>query len=136
MKPFLSIITINRNNADGLRQTMESVLSQKCAKPFEYIIIDGASTDGSVDVIKEFLSKKKYASKISYWVSEKDSGIYNAMNKGIAHSNGVLVGILNSGDTFKENAFENLYELNKASPDALLYGAWQGIEHGVFKTGL
>lgn len=87
----LSIITINRNNAEGLRKTIESVVSQTFTD-FEYIIIDGASTDGSVDIIKE------YADRITYWVSEPDTGIYNAMNKGILKANGEYLQFLNSGD--------------------------------------
>ena len=87
----LSIITINRNNAVGLRRTIESVVSQTY-NDFEYIIIDGASTDGSVEVIKE------YSDKITYWVSEPDTGIYNAMNKGILKAKGEYLLFLNSGD--------------------------------------
>ena len=73
----LSIITINYNNAEGLRKTMESVLAQTYTE-IEYIIVDGASTDGSVDVIRELATRPTIK-----WVSEKDTGIYNAMNKGI-----------------------------------------------------
>jgi len=87
----LSIITINLNNASGFQKTIESVISQTFTD-FEYIVIDGGSTDGSVDVIK------KYADKISYWVSEPDKGIYNAMNKGIKNANGEYLQFLNSGD--------------------------------------
>ncbi len=72
----LSIITINYNNREGLRKTIESVVNQTC-QDFEYIVIDGGSTDGSAEVIKEF------EDKIDSWVSEPDKGIYNAMNKGI-----------------------------------------------------
>ena len=87
----LSVITINYNNRDGMRQTIESVVGQTF-RDFEYIVIDGGSTDGSVDVIKE------YADKIDYWVSEKDKGIYNAMNKGVAVAHGEYTQFLNSGD--------------------------------------
>lgn len=87
----LSIITINFNNRDGLRKTIESVVNQTWQE-FEYIIIDGGSTDGSVDVIKE------YADRIDYWVSEPDKGIYNAMNKGVAAAHGEYLLFLNSGD--------------------------------------
>lgn len=87
----LSIITINKNNADGLRKTIESVVPQTF-KDFEYIVIDGASTDGSVDVIKQ------YQDYITYWVSESDTGIYNAMNKGLQLAKGQYVQFLNSGD--------------------------------------
>ena len=87
----LSVVTINRNNASGLRKTIESVVNQTF-HDFEYIVIDGASDDGSVDVIKEF------ADKITYWVSEPDGGIYSAMNKGVRKAQGEYVQFLNSGD--------------------------------------
>ena len=73
---LVSVITINYNNCDGLRHTIKSVARQECNN-FEYIVIDGGSTDSSVEVIKE------YAPKIDFWVSEPDGGIYNAMNKAI-----------------------------------------------------
>jgi glycosyltransferase involved in cell wall biosynthesis len=88
-----SIITVNYNNKDGLRKTIESVIHQTC-RDFEYIVIDGGSTDGSVDVIKE------YDKDIDYWVSEPDNGIYHAMNKGIAHAHGDYLNFMNSGDCF------------------------------------
>ena len=91
--PKLSVITINYNNCDGLRKTIESVVNQTC-KDFEYIIIDGGSTDGSVDVIKE------YTDRIDYWVSEPDKGIYSAMNKGIDVAKGEYCIFMNSGDLF------------------------------------
>ncbi len=80
----LSIITINYNNADGLRKTMESVFAQTC-KEFEYIVVDGASKDGSVEIIREYESihSLNVHSFNFTWVSEPDTGIYNAMNKGI-----------------------------------------------------
>lgn len=92
----LSIITINRNNASGLKKTIESVVSQSFTD-FEYIVIDGASTDESVDIIKS------YSDKISYWVSEPDSGIYNAMNKGLRVAHGEYTLMLNSGDFLVNN---------------------------------
>lgn len=91
---ILSIITINRNNASGLKKTLESVNRQTC-KDFEHIVIDGASTDSSVDEIL----KAEDASVNRRWVSEPDSGIYNAMNKGIRMAEGKYIQILNSGDT-------------------------------------
>lgn len=87
----LSVITINYNNCKGLSKTIQSVVNQTW-KEFEYIIIDGGSTDGSVDVIRE------YADKITYWVSEPDRGIYHAMNKGIDVAKGEYCLFLNSGD--------------------------------------
>ena len=88
-----SVITINYNNRDGLKRTIESVVSQNHSD-FEYIIIDGGSTDGSVGVIKE------YVEDITYWVSEADKGIYNAMNKGTSHATGDYLIFMNSGDCF------------------------------------
>lgn len=87
----LTIITINYNNKEGLERTMTSVFSQSY-QDFEYIIIDGGSIDGSKDLLV------KYSNKISYWVSEKDKGIYHAMNKGINKSSGEYLLFLNSGD--------------------------------------
>ena len=101
----LSVITINYNNRDGLRKTIESVVNQTC-RDFEYIIIDGGSTDGSVDVIKQ------YADRIDYWVSEPDKGIYHAMNKGIAVAHGEYLNFMNSGDCFYESTVvENVLQL-------------------------
>ena len=87
----ISIITINFNNAKGLERTIRSVQEQTYAD-IEHIVIDGGSTDGSVDVIKSL------ESKIAYWVSEPDKGIYNAMNKGVAQARGEYCLFLNSGD--------------------------------------
>ena len=87
----LSIITINYNDAEGLKKTIESVVSQSF-RDFEYIVIDGGSLDHSKLVIE------KFSSQISYWVSEKDNGIYDAMNKGILKAKGEYCLFINSGD--------------------------------------
>lgn len=89
--PKLTIITINYNNHDGLKRTVESVVNQTWQE-FEYIVIDGGSTDGSAAYIE---SKSE---RIDYWISEPDKGIYNAMNKGIAKATGEYLLFLNSGD--------------------------------------
>jgi glycosyltransferase involved in cell wall biosynthesis len=88
-----SVITINYNNEDGLRQTINSIVRQTC-DDFEFIIIDGGSTDGSVNVIKE------YNTYVDYWVSERDNGIFHAMNKGVAQAHGDYCLFINSGDCF------------------------------------
>ena len=90
-----SIITINYNNCAGLRHTIESVVNQTY-EDYEYIVIDGCSTDDSVDVIKS------YSDKVTYWVSEKDRGIYHAMNKGVAQAHGDYCIFMNSGDCFHD----------------------------------
>jgi len=105
----LSIITVNKNNAAGLEKTIASVAAQTFAG-FEYLVIDGASDDGSVEVIK------KYADKITYWVSEPDTGIYNGMNKGIRKAQGDYCLFLNSGDWLiapetLENVFAEIGEI-------------------------
>lgn len=104
----LSIITINYNNSKGLEDTIRSVISQDF-KDYEYIVIDGGSNDGSVDIIK------KYSDKINYWISEPDKGIYNAMNKGIYKSSGDYLNFMNSGDCFHNKSVlndvsKNLYD--------------------------
>ena len=99
----LSIITINYNNAEGLRKTLASVAAQTYHN-IEHIIIDGGSTDGSVDVIKEYANKVERMNVLEnegfrvIWSSESDKGIYNAMNKGIRKATGDYTQILNSGD--------------------------------------
>lgn len=89
----LSIITVNLNNKEGLKKTCDSIISQSF-EDFEWIVIDGGSTDGSKELIE------KYQNHITYWVSEPDKGIYNAMNKGIKVANGEYLQFLNSGDFF------------------------------------
>ncbi len=91
----LSIITVNRNNKDGLEKTIRSVIRQT-SHDYEYIIIDGASTDGSPEIIRN------YEENITYWISEPDTGIYNAMNKGIRKAQGDYCLFLNSGDWLYE----------------------------------
>ena len=115
----LSIITINRNTAAGLEKTIRSVTSQTC-KDFEYIVVDGASTDGSVEVIKKLESEFFHLK----WVSEPDSGIYNAMNKGIRMATGDYIQILNSADCLASDDVTErmLAELKKQGLPSILYG--------------
>ena len=93
MSPRFSVITVNYNNVVGLERTLKSVISQDYEN-FEYIVIDGGSTDRSVDVIK------KYLERISYWVSEPDGGVYEAMNKAVMVAKGTHCIFMNSGDEF------------------------------------
>ncbi len=92
----LSIITINYNNNVGLIKTIESIINQTWQE-FEYIIIDGGSTDGSLETIA------KYKDHIDYYVSEKDNGVYDAMNKGINIAKGSYINFMNSGDFYFDN---------------------------------
>ena len=115
----LSIITINRNNAAGLEKTMRSVSTQTF-KEFEYIVVDGASTDGSVEVIEKLEAEFVHLK----WVSEPDSGIYNAMNKGVRMATGEYIQILNSADclAFDDVTERMLAELERQGRPSILYG--------------
>ena len=111
----ISIITVNYNGARTLRDAIESILNQTYSN-IEYIIIDGKSTDGSIEIIEEYkikFNKKGYEYK---YISEKDLGIYNAMNKGLKMVTGDIVGILNSDDWYEVDILENIskeFEENK-----------------------
>lgn len=113
---LISIITVVYNGEKYLEHTIQSVLNQTY-KNIEYIIIDGGSTDGTLDIIK------KYEDKIDYWISEKDRGIYDAMNKGIQKTNGDYVGLINSDDWYELDAIEKVVGavLNNKSVD-IIYG--------------
>ncbi len=101
-----SIITINYNNGAGLEKTIKSVIGQTF-KNYQYIIIDGGSTDDSIEIIK------KYEEHIDYWVSETDNGRYNAMNKGIKQAVGDYLNFMNSGDTFHTlSVLKDITEMN------------------------
>jgi glycosyltransferase involved in cell wall biosynthesis len=116
--PFLSIITINFNNVEGLKKTIASVISQKFTK-LEYIVIDGASTDGSAEYL-ETLNVP-----LLNWTSETDTGIYNAMNKGIEKSNGEYLLFLNSGDVLNgPKALEAFISHEEFSGD-VIYGDYK-----------
>lgn len=119
----ISVITVVYNNVAAIRQTIDSFFAQTWAEK-EYIIIDGGSTDGTVDIIRE------YADRLSYWCSEPDEGLYHAMNKAIGHCTGDWIIVLNSGDLF---AFSNSLEkaiLNTPDIDSadVIYG--DSIERG------
>jgi glycosyltransferase involved in cell wall biosynthesis len=109
----LSIITINFNDAIGLKKTIKSV-NEQTFTDFEYIIIDGGSTDESVEIIKE-------SSRVNYWISEPDSGIYNAMNKGILVAKGDYLLMLNSGDWFCDKESLGLLA-NKTGDFDIIFG--------------
>ena len=99
LNPLISIITVVYNGEKFIESTIKSVISQNY-KNIEYIIIDGASTDGTIEVIK------KYENDISYWISEKDNGISDAFNKGIKRATGDLIGIINADDFYNDNILE------------------------------
>ena len=117
---LLTIVTINRNNAIGLEKTMLSVASQTY-KEFEYVVVDGASTDNSVEVIKRLAPQ--FGNRLK-WISEPDKGIYNAMNKGMKMASGDYYQILNSGDSLAaaDVTGQMLAELENKGYPSMLYG--------------
>ena len=125
----LSIITVNYNDAKGLKRTIKSVISQSYHN-FEFIVIDGGSTDGSVDVIK------KYEGNINYWVSEPDGGIYQGMNKGLRQAKGDYVNFMNSGDSFHAtDVLERIFSLDTDAD--IITGTHVGSPHpNVGKDGI
>ncbi|MCP2619683.1 glycosyltransferase [Candidatus Aminicenantes bacterium AC-334-K16] len=130
-KPLISIITVVYNNKKYLENAILSVLKQTYEN-VEYIIIDGGSRDGTLDIIQ------KYENAIDYWVSEEDKGIYDAMNKGIIASQGEIIGILNSDDWYEKGTLEIVAHVfyNDKSID-LVHGAmkrWEenGIIHSIY----
>lgn len=113
--PKISIVTVCYNASVSIEDTIRSVIGQTYSN-IEYIIIDGGSTDNTIDIIK------KYQDKISFWVSEPDNGIYNAMNKGIKIATGQWINFMNAGDYFYDNyVLENIF-VNKYDAD-IIYGA-------------
>jgi glycosyltransferase involved in cell wall biosynthesis len=114
--PLVSIITVVYNGEKYLEQTIESVINQTY-KNIEYIIIDGGSTDRTLDIIR------KYEKHIAYWVSESDKGLYDAMNKGIGIAKGELIGMINSDDWYELNTVELMVNAYKNNPDKTIFHA-------------
>jgi glycosyltransferase involved in cell wall biosynthesis len=113
--PRFSIITIAYNNAIGLERTIKSVINQGY-KDIEFIIIDGGSNDGTLDIIK------KYKENIAHWVSEKDTGIYNAMNKGLKVASGEIIAILNADDYYHSDTIQNVVNHFVKTKADIVYG--------------
>ena len=116
MPPLISVVTICYNAKNDLERTILSVLSQTY-QDIEYIIIDGGSTDGTVDIIH------KYSERLFYWISEPDKGIYDAMNKGMDRATGSWINFMNAGDTFCDNeVIKNIFGYNDLSDYSVIYG--------------
>ena len=112
----VTIITVSYNSAETIRETIESVLSQDYPH-VEYIIIDGLSTDGTQDIVKS------YGPKISNFISEKDDGLYHAMNKGIDMASGDVIGIINSDDIYADiHVITNMVSFFNEKDIGVVYG--------------
>lgn len=114
--PVISVITVVYNGASLIEKTILSVINQGYPE-FEYIIIDGGSKDGTVDLIR------KYEDEISHWISEPDNGIFDAMNKGVALARGTFVSLLNAGDYYEDEILEKVSSIIAKNEDAgVIYG--------------
>lgn len=124
---MISIITATFNSAKTLKDTIQSVLRQT-NKDFEYLIIDGGSTDETIDIVKSYESE--FSGRLK-WVSEKDEGIYDAMNKGIKMASGDVVGILNSDDYFtSDDILQTVADAFKCQEIDAIYGDIHFIRDG------
>lgn len=127
--PNVSIITVTFQNAEGLKATMRSVFEQDYPK-LEYIVVDGGSSDGSLEVILE------HEARISWWCSEHDRGIYDAMNKGIRQATGDWVILMNAGDRFfSSQVLKEVFERNSYQGYSFVYGNWE-VRYSLEKKSL
>tara|TARA_Y100000389_G_scaffold170549_1_gene177618 strand:+ start:1148 stop:2095 length:948 start_codon:yes stop_codon:yes gene_type:complete len=130
-KPLISVITVVFNGEKYLEETIKSVLNQAYDN-VEYIVIDGGSTDGTIDIIK------KYEDKLDYWISEADNGIYDAMNKAIDTVTGKWVNFINSSDTLNDNAYIKIIDLlvkNSNKCDVVVFGySIKDVKNNQLKT--
>ena len=124
-EPLISLITVVYNGSKTLEQTIQSVFNQTY-KNIEYIIIDGGSIDGTLDIIE------KFEDKISFWISEKDNGLYDAMNKGIGYANGEIIGMINSDDWYELNAVELIAEAYQNHPEKRIF---HGDRYDILENG-
>ena len=132
MKERISVITVVYNDAKHIRQTMESFFSQTWQDK-EFIVIDGGSTDGTADIVRE------YCDRLAYWCSEPDNGIYDAMNKGISHATGDWINILNCGDVYcSPDTLQRIMESPQIDNYDIIYGnaiADDGYQYDYMEAG-
>lgn len=126
-KPLFSIITISFNSEKTIERTIKSVLAQT-NQDYEYLIVDGASTDGTLGIVKKY--EPLFGGRMK-WQSEPDKGIYDAMNKGIQMANGTIVGIVNSDDWLEHDALETIYTCYNKNNQAVdgIYCGWLNFHY-------
>lgn len=128
--PLISIITVCRNSADTIPRTFDSVL-QQTYQQVDYVVVDGASADGTLDIIKEYETKFLSSGFRFRWISGPDEGIYDAMNKGLAMAQGDIIGILNSDDFYEPNTLQLIADASITHPDAgVFYGFLRVLMNG------
>lgn len=118
--PYFSIITVCFNSESTIRSTLDAMLAQTC-QDYEYLVIDGASKDNTVEILKEYVSR--FSGKMRY-ISEPDKGIFDAMDKGITMAQGEIIGIINSDDYYLVNTLENVKRFSSNNDADLYYGAF------------
>jgi glycosyltransferase involved in cell wall biosynthesis len=121
---MISIITVVLNGEKTIKQTLESVCNQSFL-PLEYIVVDGLSTDSTLKIVREYMVKYSFIKLIS----EKDDGMYDAMNKGIRSAKGELIGIINSDDWYEPNALEKMSEAFLKNGSGVYYGILRYISN-------
>lgn len=122
----VSIITVVLNGIKTIERTIRSIIEQDYSE-IEYIIIDGGSTDGTLDIIK------KYENQIAYWISEPDKGIYNAMNKALQYATGEYINFINSDDWLEKNAVKKVMEYARITHPDVLYGDYYRVSENGLK---
>lgn len=123
---LFTIVTVCFNSEKTIERTIQSVLHQTC-QDYEYIIVDGASTDGTMDIVRRY--EPLFQGKMR-WISEPDRGIYDAMNKGITKASGELIGIVNSDDYYEVDALEKIERLYDGYDYSIIYGSVRAVENG------
>lgn len=122
-----TLITVCYNSESTIRRTFQSVLQQTYTN-IEYIVVDGKSTDGTLEIIKEY--EPLFNGRMR-WISEPDKGIYDAMNKGISMASGELIGIINSDDYYELTAVEEVMRVMSEEPYQILYGFLRTVKNGM-----
>jgi glycosyltransferase involved in cell wall biosynthesis len=120
-EPLVSVITVVYNGDEYIEECIQSVIGQDYDN-IEYIIIDGGSTDGTVEIIR------KYADMLADWVSEPDDGVYDAMNKGIERATGNVIGLLNADDFYADGAIQTVAETHTEHPNSIIVGAMNRVK--------
>ena len=128
-KPFFTIVTVSYNSASTISSTLDAMIQQSF-HDFEYIVVDGASTDGTVDILREYEKKFKEAGIAFRWKSEPDQGIYYAMNKGILQAQGEYIGLINSDDNYYPDTLKVVHDWAMRYPEVDVFHGLMRFHNG------